>query len=348
MADYGTYTRQAYDSALSVRDELSPGPRAVLDAGTSFMAAIAGGDTIGAAVASVGTTMARDLAVTVASEVGGELAQVVPVVGQIVALVVDAITFQAQGGGRSADECVRLAGDWYRPFRNSGPNKTLMPPDFFMSVSGDWTSAKFRKSGTELLKSGEWGFTTFGQALWCITETEIAPVPVTNTILVSQVLQPIGLPPERRAVYEKLRLGIMAARGEHDSDGGWALWNIYLDMLHRDFLFSRMTPTVAAGLCWAEGIGDPRARVSSDGHYNLGVSKQKSRWETLWPYYLMAATWAAQGKMDLATGLRDDMAEEGCLFMPQAMWDPRGYEAVNALVEDYDLTVNDMYGNASE
>lgn len=75
----------------------------------------------------------------------------------------------------------------------------------------------------------------------------------------------IGIPPERRVLYSKVRKAIQSQLGVHGSNEGQELWPIYVDMLRQDFAAGRLSVAWIAWLLLEPVAGTATVPISGGG-----------------------------------------------------------------------------------
>lgn len=200
-----------------------------------------------------GQQLLAQIASSISQEMGQLAGAVIPYVGWIVSMLLNA---KPAGNVASVEQYTQGALEVYTPVGmaghapgfGTGPGGALMPVDLFIHKDKG-----IQKNGHRLFE-----YTSLGQALASITEYDGA-MDAVHAKLGSNV----GIPLARRTVFRALRRRIVDSYNRL-SDGGAALWTIYLDLLRHEFDCGHLTPTYVRYLTVFGGAWNAAIAHNSD------------------------------------------------------------------------------------
>lgn len=220
----------------AVMNDLSPAARATLGAvqfaihqslkgkSPAEIAAQLADQAVGAGL-QAGQQLLAQIATAISPDLGQAAGAIIPYVGWIVQMLLDA---KPAGNVASVQSYTAGAFEMYQPIGQAGhspgfgtgPGGQLLPVDLLIRKE----LAPDKQTGARRFQ-----YTSMGQALAAMTEYSGPRA---------------ELPLARRAVFRSLRRQIVASYNRL-SDGGAALWTVYLDLLRHAFDTGALTPTKA-------------------------------------------------------------------------------------------------------
>lgn len=211
-----------------------------------------------------GQQLLAQIAASVSPELGQLAGAVIPYVGWIVQMLLSAKPAGNQASVQSytkgAQEVYEPIGQLgYSPGFGTGPGGQILPVDLF--VRKELSPNKFGR---------RFQYTSMGRALCAITEYD-GDMKAAH----AKLGKGVGVPLARRMQFRTLRRRIVDSYNRL-SDGGAALWTIYLDLLRHEFDCGHLTPTYARYLTVLDA-GYNRWKGNADKDGSAGVTLET--WE---------------------------------------------------------------------
>jgi hypothetical protein len=182
-------------------------------------------------------------AAQLAADVGGAIADAIPIIGMVVSMFENASTLLGQEQDANIQQQIQNCTNFFRPVVGTGAGGSTKPADIF--VAG-YTKAVAPTYVTG--PSGKQVQLTAGSAALPYPSSVGAALIALTECAASGGGAP-GIPATTRALFTMLRLAIEAsALDPAKTDGGAQVWPVYIDLLRSEFDSGHITPAYAMSL----------------------------------------------------------------------------------------------------